>query len=635
MFLIFALLRVTAMNGEFIYSLPSASTSSRDDPLPVYRHNSQPTPSQIQPYGLEFSGSTTVMESTSQTTAKSAVTPLRKHHKLLKDGSGHEVWPESVEQIFVDGLRAYTASTVSQSHAVRISDAAVPGRSRLRNAYLVKYLAQYGIERTRKQVASHLQVLKNMWKADGNYSDYCLVVGPDSLSLPQTQPSNFEGAINRRPSLSFSSTSTSTTSSRPSFGMTSPELWSEAMSSPHSTPSSSAHSSPSGVQHSFELSRSALSTRSIRSHKYRTATGDAVEGISIPTAPGQMPAVEQALNHRHETLHRRQQPKQQLHDHDLSGTSTSFERSFTSFERAPAVNVVPGFESQRLSRNQVYNIPISPPHQALASSIVTSDTHLATPTPAKLHLFTEGMLPLSVNLQMVPGDGVAYLRLQLNVPKYQATSESSFSRNFKSGFGAQLETICPAGTRSLSSVFTCVTQVWGTTSFGTNHPSQPKGVYSTLKQEPMSYDSSMLWRKVSAITRPSHTVPLPRHRTGDQLSCLGRQEAMVEIIGVLPEQAIPSTSNKQLMILNFPESALSSCQLLEPGATMIHQDISFAGQTILCVTYTLNRQEQLPAAKLLGWERLPIPTGPAAVPSTSLDFFQPYAIVKQIPHIAA
>ncbi|KAJ3791402.1 hypothetical protein GGU11DRAFT_751885 [Lentinula aff. detonsa] len=79
------------------------------------------------------------------------------------------------------------------------------------------------------------------------FADYWLVVGHDSLSLPQTQPSNSEGAINRRPSLSFSSTSTSTTSSRPSFEMSSPELWSEAMSSPHSTPRSSAHSSPSGI----------------------------------------------------------------------------------------------------------------------------------------------------------------------------------------------------------------------------------------------------------------------------------------------------------------------------------------------------------------------------------------------------
>ncbi|KAJ3723629.1 hypothetical protein C8R42DRAFT_577966 [Lentinula raphanica] len=86
---------------------------------------------------------------TASTTAKSGMTPLRKHHKLLKDGS---------------------ASTGSQNHAVKISDAAVRGRSRLRNAYLVKYLVHYEIERTRKQVASHLQVLKNMWRAEGNYA---------------------------------------------------------------------------------------------------------------------------------------------------------------------------------------------------------------------------------------------------------------------------------------------------------------------------------------------------------------------------------------------------------------------------------------------------------------------------------
>jgi len=31
------------------------------------------------------------------------LTPQRKHRKLLKDGSGAEVWPESVEKIFVQG----------------------------------------------------------------------------------------------------------------------------------------------------------------------------------------------------------------------------------------------------------------------------------------------------------------------------------------------------------------------------------------------------------------------------------------------------------------------------------------------------------------------------------------------------
>jgi hypothetical protein len=31
------------------------------------------------------------------------IIPQRKHRKLLKDGSGTEVWPESVEQVFVQG----------------------------------------------------------------------------------------------------------------------------------------------------------------------------------------------------------------------------------------------------------------------------------------------------------------------------------------------------------------------------------------------------------------------------------------------------------------------------------------------------------------------------------------------------
>lgn len=32
-----------------------------------------------------------------------SITPQRKHRKLLKDGSGTEVWPESIEKIFVQG----------------------------------------------------------------------------------------------------------------------------------------------------------------------------------------------------------------------------------------------------------------------------------------------------------------------------------------------------------------------------------------------------------------------------------------------------------------------------------------------------------------------------------------------------
>ncbi len=32
-----------------------------------------------------------------------SLTPQRKHRKLLKDGSGTEVWPEGIEKVFVEG----------------------------------------------------------------------------------------------------------------------------------------------------------------------------------------------------------------------------------------------------------------------------------------------------------------------------------------------------------------------------------------------------------------------------------------------------------------------------------------------------------------------------------------------------
>jgi hypothetical protein len=40
------------------------------------------------------------------------------------------------------------------------------GRSRWRNQFLVDYLQKQGITRTKKQVASHIQVLRNMWKGE-------------------------------------------------------------------------------------------------------------------------------------------------------------------------------------------------------------------------------------------------------------------------------------------------------------------------------------------------------------------------------------------------------------------------------------------------------------------------------------
>lgn len=107
-----------------------------------------------------------------------SLTPQRKHRKLLKDGSGAEVWPESIEKIFVQGpsssatspfaelglklclgLREYWNSPYATYPQSR-------GRSRWRNQFLVDYLQKHNITRSKKQVASHIQVLRNMWKGE-------------------------------------------------------------------------------------------------------------------------------------------------------------------------------------------------------------------------------------------------------------------------------------------------------------------------------------------------------------------------------------------------------------------------------------------------------------------------------------
>lgn len=64
-----------------------------------------------------------------------------------------------ISLFFHPGLREYWDSpyaTYSQSR----------GRSRWRNQFLVDFLNKQGIERTKKQVASHIQVLRNMWKGE-------------------------------------------------------------------------------------------------------------------------------------------------------------------------------------------------------------------------------------------------------------------------------------------------------------------------------------------------------------------------------------------------------------------------------------------------------------------------------------
>lgn len=98
------------------------------------------------------------------------LTPQRKHRKLLKDGTS-EVWPESLEEIFVEGLRQYWESPWATYSR---------GRSRWRNQFLVDYLQKAGIERSKKQVASHIQVLRNMWKGE---PEFHLVAGGEELFL--------------------------------------------------------------------------------------------------------------------------------------------------------------------------------------------------------------------------------------------------------------------------------------------------------------------------------------------------------------------------------------------------------------------------------------------------------------------
>ncbi|KIK95891.1 hypothetical protein PAXRUDRAFT_826554 [Paxillus rubicundulus Ve08.2h10] len=99
-----------------------------------------------------------------------SLTPQRKHRKLLKDGSS-EVWPEDIERIFVQGLREYWESPWATYSR---------GRSRWRNQFLVDYLQKNGIDRSKKQVASHIQVLRNMWKGE---PEYHLVAGGEELFL--------------------------------------------------------------------------------------------------------------------------------------------------------------------------------------------------------------------------------------------------------------------------------------------------------------------------------------------------------------------------------------------------------------------------------------------------------------------
>lgn len=103
-----------------------------------------------------------------------SLTPQRKHRKLLKSGQG-EVWSEEVEKVFVQGtslpfftlpLPPHSLSSGLKKYWESPSATYSRGRSRYRNQFLVDFLQKAGIERSKKQVASHVQVLRNMWKGE-------------------------------------------------------------------------------------------------------------------------------------------------------------------------------------------------------------------------------------------------------------------------------------------------------------------------------------------------------------------------------------------------------------------------------------------------------------------------------------
>lgn len=124
-----------------------------------------------------------------KTARKSIITPQRKHHKMLKDGTS-EVWPEDVEKIFIQGIFLFLSLFFSSLLRTGLREywespwaTFSRGRSRWRNQFLVDYLQKAGVERSRKQVASHIQVLRNMWKGEpGNFP--CFQNYQSSYNLP-------------------------------------------------------------------------------------------------------------------------------------------------------------------------------------------------------------------------------------------------------------------------------------------------------------------------------------------------------------------------------------------------------------------------------------------------------------------
>lgn len=121
-----------------------------------------------------------------------SLTPQRKHRKLLKDGSS-EVWPEDIERIFVHGtsISSFLAYLIVLPGLREYWDSPWAtfsrGRSRWRNQFLVDYLQRHGVDRSKKQVASHIQVLRNMWKGEAGTSTFPFFLPPSLIDVPRIQ----------------------------------------------------------------------------------------------------------------------------------------------------------------------------------------------------------------------------------------------------------------------------------------------------------------------------------------------------------------------------------------------------------------------------------------------------------------
>src|SRR6201999_779414 len=74
--------------------------------------------------------------------------------KMLRDGSG-EVWPDHAEVLFAKAIHEY-----DRQSAIASAQSPYPPDLPSRNEFIVKYLHNAGLERTKQQVASHIQQLK-------------------------------------------------------------------------------------------------------------------------------------------------------------------------------------------------------------------------------------------------------------------------------------------------------------------------------------------------------------------------------------------------------------------------------------------------------------------------------------------